>query len=127
MTLQQHDRGVCKNLLMNFFMKFFSLKFCFQSIFYKKIIFFIKKNFGPHFPISCSHLFQDSFNTVVFLIFINFATRNIFKFSNRLDSAVIFKIFQRYWVTAERGGEVTVKRVHHAGSTKIGCTLITRD
>ena len=61
MTLQQHDRGVCKNLLMNFFMKFFSLKFCFQSIFYKKIIFFIKKNFGPHFPISCSHLFQDSF------------------------------------------------------------------
>ena len=61
MTLQQHDRGVCKNLLMNFFMKFFSLKFCFQNIFYKKIIFFIKKNFDPHFPISCSHLFQDSF------------------------------------------------------------------
>ena len=65
MTLQQHDRGVCKKLLMNFWEKIFFLAKLFSLYFFRKNKILFKKNFdrvkSPPFYYRGCRLNRDSF------------------------------------------------------------------
>ena len=68
MTLQQHDRGVCKKLLMNFHQKKFFFVKLFSLYFFRKNKILLKKNFdrvkSPPFYCRGGRLNQESFNLV---------------------------------------------------------------